>query len=102
MIKFIPQFSCWKVNNFQLFVIASCAKTHEIQPYFLNTGNAIYALPRDARMPDVRLFTPCRWHALSAVQRATVRDVFNRYLIETYGEEDYPWVTISRGDGECE
>jgi len=102
MLKFIPQFSCWKMSQFQCFVIASCAKTQEIQCYFVEPGGQIHILPDDVRMPDIRMFAPCRWHALSAVQRAKVRDTFGSFLVEKYGDENLSCLSFECRSQECD
>lgn len=87
MIKFIPGFSCWKVNSQLTLVIASCAKTHEVCVYEVSPSGYACLYPTDCPLPDVRGLVPCRWHGLSAVQRANVRDQFHNHLTRKYGEE---------------
>lgn len=87
MLKFIPGFSCWKLAPDKALVVASCAKTHEVELYVISQSLRIEHLPADCPMPDLRRLVPCRWHALSACQRATVRDTFHRALVEKYGDE---------------
>lgn len=89
MLQFIPQWSCWKVNQYQVLVIASCAKTHEVVVYIANDSGSFHELPAESKMPDVRRLVPCRWHALSAIQRANIRGAFAQDLAQKYGDEDF-------------
>lgn len=88
MLKFIPQFSCWKIGPDDTIVIASCAKTHEVRLFHVNTAAMVECLPGDCVFPDLRSLVPCRWHALTACQRASVRDHFHSILRSLYGEEE--------------
>jgi hypothetical protein len=89
MLKFIPQFSCWKIGPQHVLVIASCAKTHEVRVYSVSDAGFVQPLDTRALFPDLRLFVPCRWHALSAIQKANIRLAFGAFLCEMYGEETW-------------
>lgn len=101
MLKFIPQFSCWKIGPDHVLVIASCAKTHEVRLYVVSRSSYIESLTPDSPMPDVRALVPCRWHALTSVQRASVRDTFHQALCEIYGEELYADLVAFRESDAC-
>jgi len=87
MVKFIPQFSCWKVSPHTALVVASCAKTFETRVYLVDCDGAVTHHPDDVQFPDLRMLTPCRWSALSARQRSSVRSMFQMVLEGLYGEE---------------
>ena len=88
MLKFIPLFSVWKLNPQQAMVIAACAKTHEVCVYIVDVSGITLQLTNERAMPDVRRHVPCRWQALTAVQKAQVRGRFQEYLESTYGKEE--------------
>lgn len=102
MLKFIPGFSCWKLNNYQVLVIASCAKTHEVRVYIANESGPVHDFPDSARLPDVRRQTPCRWHALPAVMRANIRDRFHQTLTSIYGDEMLGMQHWAKAVAECD
>lgn len=102
MIKFIPAFSCWKLNNNQVLVIASCAKTHEVCVFIATDSGVIFPLSSEKPMPDVRKLVPCRWHALAAVQRANVRNIFGKFLCDRYGDEGFGLDRIMGACGSCD
>ena len=89
MLKFIPQFSCWKLGVETTLVVASCAKTHEVRLYACVGACIVESLPLDIPMPDLRMLVPVRWISLSAVQRASIRDAWQEFLVSKYGEEPF-------------
>lgn len=99
MLKFILQFSCWKLNSTQTLVICSCAKTKEVAACVLTEHGNIFQIESDRSLPDVRKQVPCRWNALTAVQRANVRGWWLGFLEDRYGKEEPP-VSWGRKRGE--
>jgi len=87
MLKFIPQFSPWKLGPNTYLVVASCAKTHEVVIYTHDPTLGCHRMSQQSQMPDLRLFVPCKWAALPAVVRADFRDIFHQHLAYVYGDE---------------
>lgn len=101
MIKFIPQFSCWKRGPNEYLVLASCAKTHDVLVYIARTDGTYHLLDLDTPVPDVRACVPCKWHALGAKARCAIRGSFLGMLEEKHGNETNSFKKIAEWHLPC-
>lgn len=100
MLKFMPQYTAWKLNHFQYLFICACAKTGDIACYIATEAGVIHDFPAHSRLPDLRRLVPIRWLGLPPVLRCNIRHRFGEFLCENHGEEFIEVRHLFHGVGE--
>lgn len=98
MVKFITQYSCWRLGRERWFIIASCVRTHEVRLVYVDPGPVVNILTADKPLPDIRLEVPVKWQALPYLIRCLVRREFQLVLEARYGAEEEKPMFVAGGD----
>ena len=96
MIKFIPVYSCYKVDDSRAFAICGDAKTGDVEACHITSSGVVYPLLSLEKLPDVRRYHACRFQALSVVQRSALRGWWQGVLELRHGAEPFPY---AQGEG---
>lgn len=89
MVKLITGYACFRLNRYSVYVIASEMKTHTVELLIVESDGSVRRLDPTKQLPRVDLSYPCKFGALSAVQRANVRSFFQS-ILEAKGAIEVP------------